>query len=65
MSPRPSTGASAPFSGEPASSGRRRLAGYVSFDPGQLEMTLEGKRLLPAAHQQVVATGTDRNLAMA
>jgi len=41
-----------------------RLAGYVSFDPGQLEVTLDGKRLLPAAHQQVVATGTDRNLAV-
>lgn len=42
-----------------------RLAGYVSFDPGQLELTLDGERLLPAAHQRVVAAGTDRNLAMA
>ena len=39
-----------------------RLAGYVSFDPEQLEVTLDGERLRPAAHQQVVATGTDRNL---
>lgn len=42
-----------------------RLAGYVSFDPGQLELTLDGERLPPAAHQQVVAIGTDRNLAVA
>ena len=42
-----------------------QLAGYVSFDPGQLEVTLDEQRVLPAAHQQVVATGTDRNLAMA
>ena len=42
-----------------------RLAGYVCFDPGQLDLTLDGQRLLPAAHQQVVATGTDRNLAVA
>jgi uncharacterized protein (DUF427 family) len=42
-----------------------RLAGYVSFDPGQLDVTLDGERLLPAAHQRVVATGTDRNLAVA
>ena len=41
-----------------------RLADHVSFDPGQLEVTLDGKRLLPAAHQQVVATGTDHNLAV-
>jgi uncharacterized protein (DUF427 family) len=42
-----------------------RLAGYVCFDPGQLDLTLDGQRLLPAAHQRVVATGTDRNLAVA
>jgi len=42
-----------------------RLAGYVSFDPAQLEMTLDGERLLPTAHQQVITTGTDRNLALA
>jgi uncharacterized protein (DUF427 family) len=40
-----------------------RLAGYVSFDLEQLEVTLDGQRLLPAADQEVVATGTDRNLA--
>jgi uncharacterized protein (DUF427 family) len=40
-----------------------RLAGYVSFDPAQLEVTLDDERLLPAAHQRVVANGTDRNLA--
>jgi hypothetical protein len=28
-------------------------------------VTLDGERLLPAAHQRVVATGTDRNLAVA
>jgi uncharacterized protein (DUF427 family) len=42
-----------------------RLAGYVSFDPGQLEVTLDGERVLPADHQHVVPTGTDRNLAVA
>jgi len=42
-----------------------RLAGYVCFDPGQLEMTLEGERLRPAAHQRVVTAGTDRSLAVA
>jgi len=42
-----------------------RLAGYVCFDPGQLELTLDGQRLLPVAHQRVVATGNDRNLAVA
>ena len=41
-----------------------RLAGHVCFDPGQLELTLDGQRLLPADHQRVVATGTDRNLAV-
>jgi uncharacterized protein (DUF427 family) len=40
-----------------------RLAGYVSFDPAQLEVTLDGERLPAAAHQRVVANGTDRNLA--
>jgi len=42
-----------------------RLAGHVCFDPGQLELTLDGQRLLPADHQRVVATGIDRNLALA
>jgi len=42
-----------------------RLAGYVCFDPGQLELTLDGQRLLPVAHQRMVATGNDRNLAVA
>src|SRR5260370_21285284 len=42
-----------------------RLAGYVSFDPGQLDVTLDGERLLPAAHQRVGATGTHRNPALA
>jgi uncharacterized protein (DUF427 family) len=42
-----------------------RLARYVSFDPGQLEVTLDGTRLLPAAHQEVVGQGIDRNLAAA
>jgi uncharacterized protein (DUF427 family) len=42
-----------------------RLAGHISFDPGQLEVTLDRERLLPAAHQRVVATGTDRDLAVA
>jgi uncharacterized protein (DUF427 family) len=42
-----------------------RLAGHVCFDPGQLELTLDEQRLLPADHQRVVATGTDRNLAVA
>ncbi len=42
-----------------------RLAGYVSFDLRQLELTLDGERLMPAAHQRVVTTGTDRNLAVA
>ena len=40
-----------------------RLAGYVSFDTEQVEVWLDGERLLPAADQEVVATGTDRNLA--
>jgi uncharacterized protein (DUF427 family) len=40
-----------------------RLAGYVSFDPAQVEVALDGEQLLPAAHQRVVASGTDRNLA--
>src|SRR4051794_3588889 len=39
-----------------------RLAGYVSFDPEQVEVRLDGERLLAAAHQEVVATGTDRDL---
>jgi uncharacterized protein (DUF427 family) len=42
-----------------------RLAGYVSFDPERVEVRLDGERLPPAAHQQVVVTGTDRNLAAA
>lgn len=39
-----------------------RLAGYVSFDPELVDVCLDGERLLPAKHQQVVATGTDREL---
>lgn len=39
-----------------------RLAGYVSFDLATLKVTLDRERLSPAAHQQVVTSGTDRNL---
>jgi uncharacterized protein (DUF427 family) len=39
-----------------------RLAGYVSFDPELVEVWLDGERLLPAEHQLVRATGTDRDL---
>jgi uncharacterized protein (DUF427 family) len=42
-----------------------RLAGHVSFDLEQLEVTLDGEPLPPADHQQVVAHGSDRNLAAA
>jgi len=42
----------------------RRLTGYVSFDLAQLEVTLDGELLAPAAHQQVLASGTDRDLAV-
>jgi hypothetical protein len=42
-----------------------RLAGYVSFEPKQLEVTLDGEPILPAEHQQVVGHGGDRNLAAA
>ena len=41
-----------------------RLRGYVSFDPGLLDVSVDGERLLPAAHQQVVPAGTDRDLAV-
>jgi uncharacterized protein (DUF427 family) len=41
-----------------------RLRGYVSFDPGQLDVSVDAERLLPAAHQQVVPAGTDRDLAV-
>ena len=39
-----------------------RLAGYVSFDVERVEMWLDGTRLLPAEHQRVRTTGTDRDL---
>lgn len=39
-----------------------RLAGYVSFDLKQLEVTVDGAPLLAADHQQVVAHGSDRSL---
>jgi uncharacterized protein (DUF427 family) len=39
-----------------------RLSGYVSFDPGLLDASVDGERLLPAAYQQVVPAGTDRDL---
>lgn len=39
-----------------------RLGGYVSFDPDRVEVRLDNERLLGAAHQQVIANGTDRNL---
>jgi len=41
-----------------------RLRGYVSFDPGLLEVSVDAERLLPAAHQQVVPAGADRDLAV-
>jgi uncharacterized protein (DUF427 family) len=39
-----------------------RLRGHVSFDPGLLEVEIDGKRLPPAEHQQVVPAGADRDL---
>lgn len=39
-----------------------RLADHVSFDPELVDVWLDGDRLLPAQHQRVVATGTDRDL---
>jgi uncharacterized protein (DUF427 family) len=40
-----------------------RLSGYVSFDPRHVEVRVDGERLVPAPHQDVVVAGTDRNLA--
>jgi uncharacterized protein (DUF427 family) len=42
-----------------------RLAGYISFDPAQVEMSLDGLVQQPAAHQEIATAGTDRNLAAA
>jgi uncharacterized protein (DUF427 family) len=42
-----------------------RLNGYVSFDPEQVDVRIDGQRLVAAPHQEIVATGTDRNLAAA
>jgi uncharacterized protein (DUF427 family) len=39
-----------------------RLRGYVSFDPGQLELRVDDVRLQPVAHQEVFASGDDRDL---
>jgi uncharacterized protein (DUF427 family) len=40
-----------------------RLRGYVSFDPQQVAVHIDGEHLRSTPHQGVVATGTDRNLA--
>ncbi len=39
-----------------------RLRGYVSFNPGLLEMEVDGERLVAAEHQQVIPAGADRDL---
>jgi len=39
-----------------------RLAGYVSFDPGLTQVSLDTEPLRPAAHQEVKPGGTDRDL---
>jgi uncharacterized protein (DUF427 family) len=39
-----------------------RLRDHVSFDPELVDIRIDGARLQPAAHQEVVPTGTDRNL---
>jgi hypothetical protein len=39
-----------------------RLAGYLSFNLDLTEARLDGERLSPGPHQDVVATGTDRYL---
>lgn len=39
-----------------------RLAGYVSFDPGLTQVSPDGGPLRPAAYQEVVSSGTDRDL---
>jgi len=41
---------------------RHGCAVYDSFDPQQLAVHIDGERLLPTAHQDVVPTGTDRSL---
>ena len=40
-----------------------RLEGYVSFDLEQVQVQLDGEPLGSRAHQRVIATGTDRDLA--
>jgi hypothetical protein len=39
-----------------------RLSGYVSFDPALVDVTLDSRPLLPAAHQEVEPAGSDRGL---
>jgi len=39
-----------------------RLSGYVSFDPALVDVSLDGQPLLPAAHQEIEAAGSDRDL---
>jgi len=41
-----------------------RLAGYVSFDPGRVDVSVDERAILPAAHQEVIVTGTDRALSV-
>lgn len=39
-----------------------RIAGMISFEPGQVAVTVDGKRLEPEPGQDVVSHGIDRNL---
>ncbi|HEY4281376.1 MAG TPA: DUF427 domain-containing protein [Conexibacter sp.] len=41
-----------------------RIADHVSFEPDKVEVLIDGERLLPAAGQNVVAHGVDRDLSV-
>ena len=52
----------AAWSYEDAWTGVRRVCGLISFEPGQVEVHLDGARLRPGPGQAVIPHGIDRDL---